>query len=243
MNKYKIIAIATLFTGVIFAQNNVGINTKPAAKATLDVGGDMRVGEIYGPNNKTLPIIVDYKGYLYKTGYSEFEIGEATQYEESEGVNTKLLKKPFASIRIKARTNSMNEDKISNLDTKINAEKYTVALLGCYFRYQAWDLNQVPRTEKHYAIGLTPNKKAPQLDSNTFVEGNTWRIKTDYVDATPVYDYFEPNSHPEQRFFYWDMYLLVVKNIYMRDLGIQVGETKYNESYGYIGEAPTNPLP
>jgi len=110
---------------------------------------------------------------------------------------------------------NVNKDYVSNFDTKINSNKYTVMIVGVQF-------NQVVSL----VTSGTHVGKVPGTTINAFISSNTWRINLDYVGGAST------NNGT------WTISLMIIDN---KQVNI-IPEKTYNLNGTSVGNVGSNPI-
>nr|WP_315028390.1 hypothetical protein [uncultured Chryseobacterium sp.] len=193
----KTIQLSLVLSGLSFAYSQVGINTSHP-KETLDIEGTLRVKTLGDYKSSAIPLSWDSATGKVLKGST------ATQ-------------KPFYTIQYNIKP-AVNSDQISNWDTNISSNQYTVVITSAYFRKD---------NGSGAPIAL---KDGGSLGPSVypFINGGTWRLFSDFVGVDPV----------DKGQYEWVFNLLVINNNMIRLLSGMTGTI----SSGSTGSS-SNPIP
>ncbi|QTV05383.1 hypothetical protein [Faecalibacter bovis] len=199
---------------------NVGIGTQtPTAK--LHVNGNLKV--------ETMDT---YNADVAKPVYWN---------PETKSLSTTLVQRPFYNFKYKLRA-SKNEDWINNFNTLIDATKYTLIITSAVLRQSNINGETFNNSDANAYINLFNTnagsenvKDYKQVLPNIvpFVEGNTWRVRADFVNTAP----YRANSAVDS-YFLWEIDVLVINNNSINTLDSQLHKLDSNS-----GSATQNPIP
>nr|WP_315028388.1 hypothetical protein [uncultured Chryseobacterium sp.] len=165
---------------------------------TLDIEGTLRVKTLGDYKSSAIPLSWDSTTGKVLKGSTETQ-------------------KPFYTIQYNIKT-APNSDWISNWDTNIPSNQYTVVITSAYFRKENGD--EAPVSLRNGG-SLGPSVYP-------FVSGGTWRLYSDFVGVAPV-----NNGQYE-----WVFNLLVINNNMISPLNAVTGTI----SSGSTGSS-SNPIP
>lgn len=129
---------------------------------------------------------------------------------------------------------NVDKDWVSNFDTKIPTNEYTLIIVGSAFSNKlAVRRIDVTRARDYYDYFGPLVVRAFNVDSATGTPYNTWRIQADYIQATAVED--DSNNGVNGT---WTLYCMVIANTEVTNLG------EYTVSFsGNSSASAPNPLP
>lgn len=217
MNKLYIITLL-LLASFSFGQNKAGINTDDP-KATLDVNGNVIIGQVEDYTNGNLELMWNP--------------------DDKRVVGLPRIA-PISKLNFKI-TCMPNQDWIDDFNTKIPTSEYTLIVINAslkYPEYEATPGSQHPNNSgdwyrdwgtfygiSHLGDNVTDGNPVQTVNPDqvvqafSVVEDDYWHLRADYPSAKPELAInIRNNSNSRQNFtLYWDIDVLAVHNSYVDD--------------------------
>jgi hypothetical protein len=146
-------------------QGNVGVGTS-APQAKLQVGGNMILGNASSYSGTNASVLV-----------RDNTTGEVKTAVTSSGNN-----KPLNYVEY--TVSNVNQDKITDFDTKIPVSDYVVNVIGFAFEKQIGGTSGT-LLQSDNPSG-SPYRSFNPVQVQAFPSNGTWHIRADYIDGTPV---------------------------------------------------------